>query len=428
MLPKKQEKALLVGFYAHGSDKPICQEHLEELKLLVQTFGIQDTETLPTFLNKIEPSTYMGSGKVQELVNYVHDMGFDLVVIDVEISPAQQRNLEKEFKKPVMERSEIILGVFANRAQTREAQLQIQLAQAQYQMPRLKRLWTHLSRQRGGASYTKGEGEKQLEIDKRLLKKQIQKLEGELKQVRKQRMTQRSKRLKSSIPTFAIIGYTNAGKSTLLKALTAADVLVEDKLFATLDTSTKQFKLPNNQKILLVDTVGFIRKLPHTLVAAFKSTLEESLYTDILLHVIDASNPLAMEQAETTMEVLRELNADKKPMITILNKADQCIQKASINRLKAHFPHTVTVSALKQEGFEELFEKMQEFLEGTTRVLQLRIPQKDFKVYSEIMQKGKVLEQEYQDNDIVITAICPASLAQQLRPFQILDNPSEEVI
>ncbi len=415
----KKEKALLVGFYSHGSDKPVCNEHLEELKLLVQTFGISSSEKVPTPLRKIDAATYMGSGKVKELVDYAHCNEFDLVVIDNEISPAQQRNLEKAFKCPVMERSEIILGVFAQRAQTKEAKLQIQLAQAKYQFPRLKRLWTHLSRQRGGSSQSKGEGEKQIEIDKRLLDKEIKKLEKQLQSVRKHRMTQRSKRLKTSVPTFAIIGYTNAGKSTLLRSLTDADVFVEDTLFATLDTATKQYTLPNNQKILLIDTVGFIRKLPHTLIAAFKSTLEESLYTDILMHVIDASNPMAVEQAETTMEVLKELHADKKPMITIINKIDKCTQRASLSRLRTMVSHSVQVSALKKEGFEDLFKMMTKFLEGTTKTLQLKIPQKDFKYYSEILKRGKVLEHEYEGNDIVVTATCPLELAARLDRFQI---------
>lgn len=418
-----KEKALLLGFYAHGTDKPICQEHLEELRQLAYTFGIEETEKFPSLLKGIDSATYMGSGKVSELVNYVEANDFTLVIIDEEISPAQQRNLEKAFKRPVMERSEVILGVFVQRAQTKEAKLQIELAQAKYQMPRLKRLWTHLSRQRGGSSYTKGEGEKQLEIDKRLLKKQIQKLEQELKEVYQHRMTQRSRRLRASIPSFAIIGYTNAGKSTLLKALTNADVLVEDKLFATLDTATKQFTLPDNQKVLLIDTVGFIRKLPHTLVAAFKSTLEESLYTDILLHVIDVSNPMAIEQAETTLQVLKDLHVDRKPMITILNKVDQCNQKAVIGRFRTMMSHTVQISALKKEGFEDLFETMRKFLEGTTTVMQLKIPQKDYKFFSEILRLGQVIEKDYEGNDIVVTASCPLHLAARLEPFRL--SPQE---
>ncbi len=415
---EKKSKALLIGFYTHGSDKPSCMEYLEELRLLVKTFGIEDTEKVPSFLKKIDPATYMGSGKVQEISDYAYANEFDLIVIDEEISPSQQRNLEKVFKCAVMERSEIILGVFAQRAHTKEAKIQVALAQAHYQMPRLKRMWTHLSRQRGGANYLKGEGEKHIEIDKRILGHEIQKLEKELDNVKKQRTVMRSKRVKASIPTFAIIGYTNSGKSTLLNALTDADVLVEDKLFATLDTSTKQFTMPNNQQVLLIDTVGFIRKLPHTLIAAFKSTLEESLFTDILIHVIDVSNPMAVEHAETTLSVLKELHADKKPIITVLNKIDQCQNPALSHRLRVMFPHTVQLSALKKEGFEDLFTMMTQFLEGTSKIMHLKIPQSEFKFFSEIMQKGTVLEHEYQGDDIVLTARCPLELVFKLSAFE----------
>lgn len=416
---EKKDKALLIGFYAHGTDKPGCMEHLSELRLLAKTFQVEQTEEVPCFLKKIDPATYMGSGKLNELSEYANANEFNLIIIDEEISPAQQRNLEKAFKMPVMERSEVILGVFAQRAQTKEAKLQIDLARAKYQLPRLKRLWTHLSRQKGGAVNQKGEGEKQLEIDRRLLEYEIKKLERELEQVRKQRMTQRSQRLKTRIPTFAIIGYTNAGKSTLLRSLTDANVFVEDQLFATLDTTTKKFTLPNNQKILLVDTVGFIRKLPHTLIAAFKSTLEESLYTDILLHVIDVSNPQAAAQAQTTLEVLKELKVDKKPMITLLNKVDHCENRGMINRLRMLYKNTVEISALKEEGFDRLFEVMMDALKQLTKTLTLLIPQKEFKYFSEILKEGVVLEQEYQDNNIFVRASCPFELAARLQQFEV---------
>jgi GTP-binding protein HflX len=416
---EKKDKALLIGFYVHGTDKPGCMEHLSELRLLAKTFQVEETEEVPCFLKKIDPATYIGSGKLMELAEYAAANEFTLVIIDEEISPAQQRNLEKAFKMPVMERSEVILGVFAQRAQTKEAKLQIELARAKYQLPRLKRLWTHLSRQKGGAVNQKGEGEKQLEIDRRLLEYEIKKLDREIVQVRKQRMTQRSQRLKTGIPTFAIIGYTNTGKSTLLRSLTDANIFVEDQLFATLDTTTKKFILPNNQKILLVDTVGFIRKLPHTLIAAFKSTLEESLYTDILLHVIDVSNPQAAAQAQTTLDVLKELKVDKKPMITLLNKVDKCENRGMINRLRMLYKNTVEISALKQEGFDRLFEVMMDSLKQLTKTITVLIPQKEFKYFSEILKEGVVLEQEYQDNNIFVRASCPFELAARLEKFEV---------
>ena len=418
---KNNDKALLIGFYPQPEAKSICEEHLRELGLLVNTFGVEVTQQISSVLKKIHPATYMGSGKLQELATIAKADQYNLIVIDEEISPAQQRNLEKAFQAPVMERTEIILGVFAQRAQTKEAKLQIELASARYQLPRLKRMWTHLSRQRGGAVNLKGEGEKQIEIDRRLLGKQIKKLEKEIQKVHKQRVTQRSKRLKSSIPTFGIIGYTNAGKSTLLKGLTEANVFIEDKLFATLDTTIKKFTLPNHQQILLVDTVGFIRKIPHSLVMAFKSTLEESLYTDILLHVVDASNPMAHEQAETTLSVLKELKADKKPMITILNKMDQCENKKMINRLRVMFSHTVCISALHKEGFDDLFSQMIKFLEKLTKIMTFLIPQKEFNYFSDLLREGTVLEHEYQDNNILVKACCPLNLVSKIDQFQVTD-------
>ncbi len=420
MLTKKvREKALLVGFYEKGSEKKLAEEYLRELKLLAETLGIEESEIFSSFLKKIDPSTYIGSGKVEEIAAYLRSGDFTVVIFDEEITPAQQRNLEKAFSRPVIERTEVILGVFAQRARTKEAKLQIELARAKYQLPRLKRLWTHLSRQRGGGVNMKGEGEKQIEIDKRLLSKEIYKLERELKVVEEQRMIQRTKRLKSSTPSFAIVGYTNAGKSTLLKALTEADVFIEDKLFATLDTTVKQFILPNRRKILLVDTVGFIRKIPHSLVAAFKSTLEESLYTDILLHVIDVSDPMAPEHAEATLSVLKELKVDHKPMITLFNKIDRCENLLNVQKLRLLFPYSVKISALTREGFEELFDWMTRFLNRIASEATFIIPQKEYKCFSEIMEKGTVVEHEYRDNDIYVKAFCSPKLIGKYQKFKV---------
>ena len=290
-----------------------------------------------------------------------------------------------------------------------------------YQAPRLKRLWSHLSRQAGtgssgGGGYTKGEGEKQIEIDRRILKDKIDDLRRQLEEVRAQRQTLRVLRVKNQIPVFAIIGYTNAGKSTLLNALTDAGVFVEDKLFATLDTTTRKLTLRNNQEILLIDTVGFIRKLPHLLVAAFKSTLEEALSADILLHLIDASHPAALDQAETTYEVLKELGAQDKPVITVLNKKDLLESEAPIMRMKLKYPHTVAISALTGEGFGELEEVMTKELAKLRRRVDLRIPQSDYRIVAEIQRHGLILKQEYEENDILIDAELPLWLANRLKP------------
>ena len=424
---EKKEKALLVGFYHGNIDKNLCKEHLDELAFLAKTFGIDDHCIVAVPLRKPDSATYMGSGKMEELALLAQEEKVDLIIIDDEISPAQQRNLEKAFQLPVMERTEVILGVFAQRAQTKEARLQVELAQSRYQKPRLKKLWTHLSRQRGGSANQKGEGEKQIEIDKRLLNKRIDKLERGLKEVRLQRQIQRHQRQRLGIPTFAIIGYTNAGKSTLLNALTDAHVFVEDKLFATVDTATRKFMMPNNQEILLIDTVGFIRKIPHTLVAAFKSTLEESIQTDILLHIIDGSHPMAHEHTQATMDVLKELGAVNKPIITVLNKIDKCAGRAIIDRLRILFPGTLQISALNKEGFDVLISTMQEELAKQRQIIDLRIPQKDYHLVSEVLRESTLINQDYIENDVLLKVECPLRLVGRLETYRIIEESDKEI-
>lgn len=423
-LPLQVERALLVSVYTKNDLKHVCEEHLQELALLALTHGLQPVHKEPCLLRKIEPGTFISSGKLSELVALANQLDVDLVIFDDEITSAQQRNLEQAFGRTVSDRTEVILGVFAQRAQTKEARLQVELAQVKYQAPRLKRLWTHLSRQAGttsggagGGGYLKGEGEKQIEIDRRILKRKIEKLQSEIEEVRAVRHTQRSLRTKAEIPVFAIIGYTNAGKSTLLNALTDAGVFVEDKLFATLDTTTRKFTLSNNQDILLIDTVGFIRKLPHLLVAAFKSTLEEALQADILLHLIDASHPMAIEQAKATCEVLEELKASDKPTIVVLNKLDKCQDLAQVNQLRMLYPKTVRISALTGEGFAELQEMMVQELAKRRRIISLRIPQSDYAAVSEAMKVGNVLMQDYEDNDVLLKVDLPLATANKLAKY-----------
>jgi GTP-binding protein HflX len=423
----KIKKALLISAYQGNQQKAICEEHLSELALLVETYGKEPVHKEACPIRKFDASTFITKGKLEEMVQIAKDFKVDVVVFDDEITPAQQRNLEKAFELPVMDRTEIILGVFAHRAQTKEAKLQIELAKIRYEAPRLKRLWTHLSRQAGtagsggGGGYLKGEGEKQIEIDRRILKRKIDLLQRELEEVKSYRETQRQSRIRSEIPVFAIIGYTNAGKSTLLNALTEAGVFVEDKLFATLDTTTRKFTLNNNQDILLIDTVGFIRKLPHLLVAAFKSTLEEAIEADILLHLVDVSHPMAEEQAATTHEVLKELGAGKKPIITVLNKIDRCEHPSMIHRLRMSYPKNVQISALLHQGFDELQEVMIHELSKQRQLIELRIPQSDYSAVSEIMRLGHILKQEYDENDILLQVDLPLSLANKMQKYQILE-------
>lgn len=418
--PQLQDRALLVATFKGASDRETCSEHLQELSLLAETYGVVVADQIPCPIKKIDARTFIGSGKLDELVAQSQELRANLVIFDEEISPAQQRNLEKAFGLTVMDRTELILGVFAQRAHTKEAKLQVQLAQVKYQIPRLKRLWTHLHRQTGSGGtgvFVKGEGEKQIEIDKRLLQKQIDRLTQELKEVEGHRKTQRSARKRSGIPVFAIIGYTNAGKSTLLNALTDADIFVEDKLFATLDTTTRKFTLSTNQEILLIDTVGFIRKLPHLLVAAFKGTLEESLQADILIHLIDASDPHAEEHSEASYEVLKELNAEEKPIITVLNKIDQMDDPTRLIYFKTKYPRTVAISALNREGFDKLEEAMVTELRKQRCCGTWRIPQSEYSLVTEVMEKGTVTNQFYDENDVVIQAEVPAPLFGKLERY-----------
>ena len=415
-------RALLIGAYYSGKEKQTCEENLRELERLCDTFGLQVAFQALCAIKKMDAGTYLGVGKIDELVAVMQEVKADVLIFDDEISPNQQRNLEKIFKKPVMDRTELIIEVFAQRAQTREARLQVELAKIKYQFPRLKRMWTHLSRQSGtggggGGAYLKGEGEKQIEIDRRLLKCRIDQLKREIEHIRTQRETQRSHRLRKGTPTFAIVGYTNVGKSTLLKALTQADVLVEDKLFATLDTTTRKYILPNRQEVLLIDTVGFIRKIPHTLVSAFKSTLEEAVHTDILLHLVDVSNPMAEIQAEATHVVLKELNALHQPLITVLNKIDQCTDPGLLHRLHLKYPKTVQISASHQTGFDQLLEIMTNEISSLRKQFKLRIPQSQYAIVSELLREGHVIFSDYEDNDILLHIEIPGRLEYKVKPF-----------
>lgn len=422
-MPEPRPRALLVTVFRNDLvSRDLAEDHLEELSLLTETYGVDAADSMLLPCRKFLAATLMTTGKLEELVAHVEEIKPDVVIFDDEISPAQQRNLEKILRVPVIDRTEVILGVFADRAHTKEAKLQVELARVQYQLPRLKNLWTHLGRQAGtmggGGAYLKGEGEKQIEIDRRIVKKRINTLRDEIHDLASHRETLRSSRQKSHLPVFGLVGYTNAGKSTLLNALTGTDAFVEDKLFATLDTTTRKLTLANNQEMLLIDTVGFIRKLPHQLVAAFRSTLEEAAYADILLHVVDVSHPAAAEQADTTIQVLKELGAADKPIITVLNKIDRCKDLQMAARIRLKFPHTVQISALTRQGFAELEEMMLEELKKRRTTVKLRIPQKEYGIVNEILRQGHLLQQEYEENDILIQIELPVSLAQRLAKYE----------
>lgn len=417
-LVQKEKRAILVGTFKR--DRDTCNLLLDELEGLADTYGIETSSKVVCPIKSYDAGTFIGSGKILEIKERSSQEKCDIVIFDDEISPQQQRNLEKILECVVIDRTELILAVFGQRAQTREAKIQIELATFRYQMPRLRRLWTHLHRQRSGGAgggAVKGEGEKQIEIDRRIIRKQIEKLEKELDDVKKQRKIQRSLRERTRIPTFAIIGYTNVGKSTLLNALTQADVLVEDKLFATLDPTTRKFTLPNNQSILLIDTVGFIRKIPHQLVASFKSTLEEAVQADILLHLIDVSNPQAEMQAEATVNVIKELGALHHPIITGLNQIDKLDDQTILQKLRITYPKTVEISAKERTGLDALMELMIREISLLRKVVKLRVPQSHYALVSEIQREGKIISIDYEQNDILLEIEIPHYLERKVFHF-----------
>ena len=428
--------ALLVGAYQGPKEEATALEYLQELKLLAETHGIPVIDHIALSLRTFSAATFLSLGKLEELKNAVEKFGAKLVIFDNEITPAQQRNLENFLRVPVIDRTEVILGVFADRAKTKEAKLQIEHAQVRYVAPRLKRMWSHLSRQSGGGGgssgggYLKGEGEKQIELDRRILKKKLDRLQDEIKEVKHYRITQRTqreRRLRSEIPIFAIVGYTNAGKSTLMKSLTKADVFIEDKLFATLDTTTRKLLLPETkQDVLLIDTVGFIRKLPHLLVTAFRSTLEEAVQADILIHMIDASHHMALAQAETTLKVLKELQAGDKPVITCFNKMDRVrapestpAEQEVYQKLRLTYPRAVELSASLGTGLDALLLEMEHVLQKGRVRMKLSIPQSEYHMVSEAIRQGNIITQEYEENDVIIDVDLPKALAFRFETYKV---------
>ena len=344
-------RVFLVGAEFKSRDGLDPRESLAELGELAQTAGGVVVGDGSQKMESPASATFIGKGKAEEFAAFCKRNDVDTVIFDDDLSPAQTRNLEKIFNCKIMDRTALILEIFSQRARTREGKLQIELAQLEYLLPRLTRFWSHLSRQRGSTGSIGGEGESQLEADRRKVSERIDKIERDLDAVRRQRATQRAGRQRSQWPLASIVGYTNAGKSTLLNALTGADVMAKDILFATLDPTTRRLRLPTNQNVLLTDTVGFIRKLPHGLVEAFKATLEEVVRADLLLHVVDISHPQAEEQIAAVNSVLKEIGADEKSTVMIFNKMDRLNgANGALNRLQEKHPHAVAISATTGEG------------------------------------------------------------------------------
>lgn len=391
---KKVERALLVGFRFPDQSETEVNEHLDELADLVRNLDIIPLEPEIVNLHDPSPRYYIGSGKAEEIARLMQECEADCLIFDTPLSPSQQRNWERLTHSCVIDREEVILDIFAERASTREAVLQVELARTKYSLPRLTRAWTHLSRQHGGGATTRGEGEAQIETDRRLLRRRIRQLEEELKVVRKQRETQRKSRERNLIPHGAIVGYTNVGKSSLLQTLSGAEILVKDQLFATLDPTTRRVPLENGLEVLLTDTVGFVRKLPHSLVEAFKSTLEEAVLADFLLLVLDLSSTQLDAQWETTLSVLKELGAEEKKIIVVFNKIDLVDRESEgvlFARLRGLFPDALYLSTRTGEGIGELKKRLTAIAAGEFQLMRVKLPPQRYDLAALAHANGRVV-------------------------------------
>ena len=420
--PEMVERALLVRFCFDPREMDEAESLLEELGELVKTLGIEVVDSVLARCRDMHKKLLCGTGKADEIVSLARAHDCDVIVIDNGLAPSQQREWEKLADLCVIDREEVILDIFAKRAQTKEARLQVELARMQYALPRLARMWGHLDREGGsgggqGGGAARGMGEKQIEVDRRLANLSIDRCKRELEQVRKQRRTQRKEREKLETPHAAIVGYTNAGKSTLLNALSGAEVMAKDMLFATLDTTTRRIDLPDGQPLLLTDTVGFVRNLPHRLVEAFKATLEEAVLADFLIHVLDATSPEIERFHRTTLEVLDELGAEGKPAITVLNKIDRVEDPEQIASLARMFPDALRVSAVTHAGLDRLLNACSTALADRVRCLDYRIPQQRADLVGLLHRDAKVLSTDYEGNDILVRAVVPPMLAGRLEAF-----------
>ncbi len=415
---KPVSRAYLVGVQAPGMSLGEGAELLGELEELVENLDLTVIRSeLVTLRDRAHPKFLIGSGKAAEIIALAKAGGADLIVVDEELSPGQQRNWEEESGLAVIDRQEVILEIFADRARTREAVLQVALARMEYSLPRLTRAWSHLSRQRGKGALG-GEGETQLEQDRRIVRDRISHLKAELMKVISQRAVQRRKRMRKPVPGAAIVGYTNAGKSSLLNQLTGASVLAADKLFATLDPTTRQLELPDGRTLLATDTVGFIRRLPHRLVEAFKATLEEVTVADFIIHVLDAANPNAEHHHATTMEVLGGLGAADKPMITVFNKVDVADAK-TLELLRVRHPEAHFISARTGEGLDRLLARCAELAIDDTVSADLLIPHHRYDVISRLHGCGIIRAQESADEGVKLSGRFPLKQRALFEPFMV---------
>ena len=416
-IAQEETRAFIVTLRDQGEDIRRAEARLEELRSLVTTMEAAIVSALVIPLRQVNAATMIGKGKVAELEALAKDAEADCIIFDRDLPPRVQRNLEQVMDLAVIDRQEVILQIFSDRAATKEAVLQVALARQEYSLPRLTRKWTHLSRQRGGTKGTRGEGETQLEIDRRIVLNKITSLKEELRKVEAQRSIQRKSRMNSTVPTAAIVGYTNAGKSSLLNLLSKSDVLVEDKLFATLDPTTRKVALPQGGEILLSDTVGFVSDLPHQLVDAFKSTLEEARYDDFIIHVVDAAHPDMLQCYETTMEVLASLGCEGKPMLLFINKMDAQHDEFSVARIVSEHPEAIIGSVKRQQGIDLLLEAIARMASIAHPEFTYLLPHSRGDLVALIRNQGTVLDIDYLDEGVLVRARIPQRLLAKLQPF-----------
>ena len=393
------EKALLVGVIIPGTTDTIIHEHLDELELLAETAGAEVVGRVTQKVSKINPSTFIGKGKAKQIIDQAKEMDVKLILFDDELSPAQIKNYHQMSEKiKVLDRSGLILDIFQKHARSKEATTQVDLAYLEYLLPRLTRQWTHLERQMGGIGTRAGMGETQIEVDRRLIRTRITRLKKDLSKIEKERSTQSLRR--QSEFRVSLVGYTNAGKSTLFKALTGSDVFIQDQLFATLDTTVRKLNLDTSHTILLSDTVGFIRKLPHNLVASFKSTLKEVLEADLILMVLDMSSPQVLDHMNTIQEVLEDMEAEKIPTVMVLNKVDLISDGNMIEKIQRSFQEPVTVSAKQHLKLSALNAKIIEHMEANYQTIDLEFPYEDGRTIAKAQEGVEVLERAYEEDGV----------------------------
>jgi len=415
---RRTERVFLVGVELKTRATWALEDSLEELGELAATAGAEVAGNGTQRLEAPLAGTFIGKGKADEFAQHCRRQDIDTVIFDDELSPAQSRNLEKVFECKVLDRTALILDIFAQRARTREGKLQVELAQLQHLLPRLTRFWGHLSRQKGGIGM-RGDGETQLETDRRRVQDRIARIERELEEVRRQRTTQRAGRQRHLWPLASIVGYTNAGKSTLLNTLTGAATVVEDRLFSTLDPTTRRLRLPTNQNVLLSDTVGFIRKLPHGLVEAFKATLEEVVLAELLLHVVDISHPQAEEQIRAVNAVLDDIGAAGKPTLMVFNKIDRLSNGESLDRVLEQYPSAVGISAKEGTGVPALMEELSSLLRPIRDFVELRVPHEAAAVIARLHAMGQVVERRYDGDTVRLKVRLPPHLRREFEPYLV---------